>query len=135
MVTKRLKALAKVRLISNGSLGFVVGFVHGDLPTPHYGNVELIDTSIFEITDDLITGVKIYKFKKQPQLILLKIRNCNRQLVKDYPVGVVGIPTTTATVHVQLPHTKKVASMKITQFPMIAAHALTPEKLQGKCSN
>jgi len=134
MLTKRLPQLNAIRLISNGALGFIVGFVHSDLPRPHYGNIELADESIFEVSDDPVSGLKSYRFKKQPQLILLKIRNCNRELVQGYPVGVVGIPATTQTVQVRLPYTKKTVPMKITQFPIIAAHAMTPEKLQGTFS-
>jgi len=135
MMTKRLPQLSKLRLLSKGSLGFIVGFIHSDFARPHYGNDPIENESIFNVSVDPVNGLKTYRFKKPPTLILLKIRNCKRELVKGYPPGVVGIPSTSTTVNVRLPHTRKVKRMKITQFAMIPANAMTPEKLQGNIVN
>ena len=65
--------------------------------------------------------------------MLFKVLGCKRQLVKDYPIGVVPIPLASysASFRVSLPGATALTSMMVTTFPLILAYALTPEKLQG----
>jgi hypothetical protein len=88
------------------------------------------DDSKFRIT---ITeeNVTVKRFKKAPAYLLFKVRGCKRQLVKDYPIGVVPIPLASYSASFSLPGATALTSMMVTTFPLIPAYALTPEKLQG----
>ena len=133
-ITKQMITLSKLKLVSKGTLGFIVGFVHKDLSRPFYGDFDgsLEHEHIFNVSIDSTTGIKTLRFKTQPTLLLLKIRDCKRVLVSGYPAGVVGIPSLSHTVKIKLPHANTKKNMRISQFWMIPANAMTPEKLQGK---
>ena len=130
MVTKRIDELEPVQCMANGTLGFIVGFIHDGSTkaclTPSYVD----DDSQFRIsvTD---TGVVVKRFKKNPSYILFKVRNCKRLLVKGFPIGVVAIPLSRYKAKFKLPNAKAKTTMTVWTFPLIPAYAMTPEKLQG----
>jgi hypothetical protein len=80
-----------------------------------------------------------------PQMLLIKIRGCSRQLVDGYPPGVIGLMPYKGSVEIQTPmiyksknptpesksNTRKTWNPTLKQFPVIGALSLTPEKLQG----
>jgi hypothetical protein len=128
MVTKRVPDLAKVKKVSNGLLGFVVGFVLESslevcLGPDYRGN----NDDFFATVHD--SGVTILRFKRNPAFLLFKLRGCKDILVKDYPAGVIAIPLKPYTCKVNLNH--GVTSVTVHQFPVIPAYGMTPEKLQG----
>ena len=122
MITKRIKELAVLKLISNGTLGFIIGFIS------HDGNKQVEDRNF---TTTLQSGIVVKRFLKIPRFLIVKIRGCTRNLVQGYPSGVVLIPPVHGPIKVTLPHNKTLWNPTVTQFPFICANALTPEKLQG----
>lgn len=154
MVTKRLKELEKAKTISNGTIGFIVGFICANGHT-YYGDTPL-DIELFHQKD--YGSHIIWKFRDVPSLLLFKVRNCDRQLVSGYPVGVIGIPAFQGSIPIRLaakklpaPSTfntatsatsapnknknKAALSISIKQFAIIPTLAMTPEKLQGVTLN
>ena len=130
MVTKRIEKLEKLNCISNGTLGFVIGYAHHGSKTTCVAPNYVDDDSMFRVT---ITSdnLAVKRFKKQPDYLLFKIRNCNRQLFKKYPPGVVPIPLASYKAQFCLPGSRAETTMMVTTFPLIPAYAMTPEKLQG----
>jgi hypothetical protein len=130
MITKRIPELEPVQCIANGTLGFIVGFVHqgSDIAcmTPSY----IDDDRQFRISIN-DNGVVVKRFKRNPAYLLFKVRGCKRQLVKQYPVGVVAIPLAAYQAKFKPPNAKKERTMTVWTFPVIPAYAMTPEKLQG----
>ena len=130
MITKRIPELEAIKCISNGTLGFVIGFIHDGSSVPCMSPDYVDDDNLFRVTltDN---NVMVKRFKKNPAYILFKVRGCTRQLVDGYPIGVVAIPLATYQTKFTLPNAKAMTTMAITTFPIIPAYAMTPEKLQG----
>jgi len=130
MITKRIKQLDTLNCIANGTLGFIIGYAHDDSIKMCTAPNIIDDDDKFRIT---ITeeNVTVKRFKKAPAYLLFKVRGCKRQLVKDYPIGVVPIPLASYSASFSLPGATALTSMMVTTFPLIPAYALTPEKLQG----
>jgi hypothetical protein len=130
MVTKRIDELEPIQCMANGTLGFIVGFVHDGATKACLSPGYVDDDSQFRVT---VTpaGVVVKRFKRNPAYLLFKVRNCKRQLVKGYPVGVVAIPLGRYKAKFKLPNAKAKTTMTVWTFPIIPAYAMTPEKLQG----
>ena len=77
------------------------------------------------------SGVTVLRFKVSPSFLLFKLRDCNEVLVQGYPPGVVAIPNGAYDCEVKLPNAKQKSTIRVHQFPVIPAYAMTPEKLQG----
>jgi len=130
MITKRIEQLESLNIISNGTLGFIIGYAHEDQTTACIApNIE-DDNSLFRIslTED---NIYVKRFKKAPAYLLFKVRGCSRRLVKQYPVGVVPLPLAAYKASFRLPGADAKSTMMISTFSVIPAYALTPEKLQG----
>jgi hypothetical protein len=127
MITKRLKQLEILRVVSNGTLGNIIGFVHQD------GTTTTTDDSYFELLNEGGGAFPIKRFIKLPLLLLIRIRGCSRALVEGYPPGVIGLPVFYDGVEIQLPWKPRKYPWKPTlkQFPVIGCLSMTPEKLQG----
>ena len=130
MITKRIPELEPVQCIANGTLGFIVGFVHQGSDIACMSPDYIDDDSRFRISIN-DNGVVVKRFKQNPAYLLFKVRGCKRQLVKQYPVGVVAIPLAAYQAKFKPPNAKKDRTMSVWTFPVIPAYALTPEKLQG----
>ena len=130
MITKRIPELEAIKCISNGTLGFIIGFIHHGSSSPCMSPDYVDDDDLFNVTlsDD---NVLVKRFKQNPAYILFKVRGCKRQLVNGYPIGVVAIPLATYQATFTLPNATAQTTMAITTFPIIPAYAMTPEKLQG----
>ena len=130
MITKRIPELEAIKCISNGTLGFIIGFIHHGSSTPCMSPDYVDNDDLFNVTltDNNVT---VKRFKQNPAYILFKVRGCKRQLVNGYPIGVVAIPLATYQTKFTLPNAKAQMTMAITTFPIIPAYAMTPEKLQG----
>jgi hypothetical protein len=129
MVTKRIDELEPIKCIANGTLGFIVGFIHDGAKEPCLSPAYVDDDSQFRIT--IKSGVVVKRFKRNPSYLLYKVRGCKRQLVKGYPVGVVAIPLGRYQAKFKLPNAKALTTMTVWTYPLIPAYAMTPEKLQG----
>jgi hypothetical protein len=127
MVTKRLKCLNILRLVSNGTLGRIVGFVHQD------GSSKTTDDAYFDLLFEGQGSYDIKRFKALPLLLLIEIRGCSKILVEGYPPGVVGLPVLHDGVEINLPWKPDETPWKPTlkQFPLIGCLSMLPEKLQG----
>ena len=123
MITKRIKKLEPLRLISNGTIGNVLGFI------PHGALEYRQDDCYFDIAQK--NGIIYKRFKNVPKFMIVKIRGCNRVLVEGYPIGVCLIPPLHAPIEIILPHNGTSIYPTVDQFPFICANAMTPEKLQG----
>ena len=124
MITKRMKkfpALENLKLIANGTLGFIYDI------TPNVMNGST-DEDLF--TTSMVDDVIIKKYKLMPLMIWIKLRGVEKLITPGYPLGVVGIPPWHGSVKIQEPHVKNWAPT-LTQFAMISALSITPEKLQG----
>jgi hypothetical protein len=130
MVTKRIEELEPIKCIANGTLGFIVGFIHEGSTTPCLTPNYVDDDAQFR-TSVNEAGVVIKRFKRNPAYLLFKVRGCKRLLVQGYPVGVVAIPLSRYQAKFKLPNAKAISTMTVWTFPLIPAYALTPEKLQG----
>jgi hypothetical protein len=130
MVTKRVTELANLKKISNGLLGFIVGFIMQGSSTPCMGPMYHGDDQNFHATVHP-SGVTVLRFKVNPAFLLFKLRDCKEVLVHGYPPGVVAIPIGTYECEVKLPNAKQNSTLTVQQFPVIPAYAMTPEKLQG----
>ena len=127
MITKRLKELDILRIVSNGTLGSIIGFVHYD------GSITTTDDAYFEKSTTTDGSVVVKRFKVVPQLLLIKIRGCDKVLVTGYPPGVIGLPPLRKSVSIKLPWkpSENAWSPTLKQFGIIGCLAMTPEKLQG----
>ncbi|KAG6942709.1 hypothetical protein JG688_00017966, partial [Phytophthora aleatoria] len=69
-----------------------------------------------------------------PELILVRVHDCQDTLVNEFPPGVIGTPAVNA--QVKLKHFKYLprASITVQQFAIVPAFSCTTEKLQGKTS-
>ena len=130
MVTKRIEELEPIKCIANGTLGFIVGFIHDGSDKACLSPDYVDDDTQFRVSITA-AGVVVKRFKRNPAYLLFKVRGCKRQLVNDYPVGVVAIPLGRYQAKFKLPNAKAVTSMTVWTFPVIPAYAMTPEKLQG----
>jgi hypothetical protein len=130
MVTKRVKELATLRKISNGLLGFIVGFVLDGKSTPCMGPEYRGNETDFVATVHE-SGVTVMRFKVNPSYLLFKIRDCKDILVRGYPPGIVAIPLAGYDCEVKMPRAKQKQTLRVYQYPVIPAYAMTPEKLQG----
>jgi hypothetical protein len=130
MVTKRITELANLKKVSNGLLGFIVGFIMSHSSTPCMGPTYRGDEEHFHAAVHP-SGVTVLRFKVSPSFLLFKLRDCNEVLVQGYPPGVVAIPNGTYDCEVKLPSAKQKSTIRVHQFPVIPAYAMTPEKLQG----
>jgi hypothetical protein len=129
MITKRVEQLQSLRCIANGTLGFIVGYIHNNRIYPSPANVHSDDNFRIHTSD---TGITVKRFIKAPEFILLKIRDCERILVRGYPPGVAAVPLASYKIEqLQMPGASKPMSMTVSTFPIIPAYALTPEKVQG----
>jgi hypothetical protein len=128
MITKRIPELEAIKCISNGTLGFIIGFIHHGSSSPCMSPDYVDNDDLFNVTltDN---NVIVKRFKQNPAYILFKVRGCTRQLVNGYPIG--AIPLATYQTKFTLPNAKAQTTMAITTFPIIPAYAMTPEKLQG----
>ena len=83
MITKKVVELMPLNCISNGTIGFVIGFIHEDGDTACMSPTYVDDDQRFNvsISDD---GVVVKRFKKNPAFLLFKVRGCKRLLVKGY---------------------------------------------------
>ena len=96
---------------------------------PSPANVDNDDNFRIHTTDD---GITVKRFIKPPDFILLKVRDCERILVRGYPPGVVAVPLASYKIEqLQMPGASKQMTMTVSTFPIIPAYALTPEKVQG----
>jgi hypothetical protein len=135
MNTKRCdkeSGLDKLRLLANGLIAFIIGYIK----TTNGRTIRIIMSEDDPYPEDFVSqvrpdGIVIKRFKKVPDYLLMKVRNCNRVLVEGFPEGVFQLPIMTNDVKFKLPGTKTVISFKIKQFPLIANYAMTPEKSQG----
>jgi hypothetical protein len=125
MITKRLKELDILRVVSNGTLGSIIGFVH------HDGSSSTTNDAYFDISQD--GDITVKRFKKLPMLLLIKVRNCEKILVEGYPPGVIGLPAIHDSVQISLPWKPFDSpwSPTLDQFGIIGCLGMTPEKLQG----
>ena len=130
MITKRIEKLEKLNCISNGTLGFIIGYAHHKNSKACVAPVYTDDDSKFRVS---ITAdnVVVRRFRKQPAFLLFKLRNCDRQLFRRYPPGVVPIPLASYKLQFRLPNSHALTTMMVTSFPLIPAYGMTPEKLQG----
>jgi hypothetical protein len=118
MITRKHPDLLEADVIANGVLGTVVGFSPEE------------DSSLFTTTR--IGETVVHTFKRQPKLLLVKIHSSVAQLVKGFPVGVIGVPPLRAPIKIpRIPHLSQ-ASLTIQQFAVVPAFACTTEKLQGQ---
>ena len=127
MITKRLKQLNVLRVVSNGTLGTVIGFVHED------GTTTTTDDAYFDLQNEG-GPFAIKRFKKLPALLLIHIRGCYKVLVEGYPPGVIGLPPYHDGVKIKLPQQPGGSNSwepTLKQFPVIGCLSMTPEKLQG----
>jgi len=127
MITKRMKSLSILRVVANGTLGNVIGFVHAD------GTTTNTDDSYFDVRDEG-GPFAVKRFKNLPLLLLIQIRGCTRVLVEGYPPGVIGLPVYHDAVEIKLPKRpidSKPWKPTLKQFPVIGCLSMTPEKLQG----
>ena len=132
-ITKRPKDTKSMRILSNGTLGFVIGFIRvSDNKPIMWQNINDDDNNNDYNIRQTLDGLTIKTFKINPHYLIIKIRDCNRQLVKDYPIGVCLLPRTDSwKININLPHAIKTLNMTVKQFPIISSYGLTPEKLQG----
>jgi len=81
MITKKVVELTQLNCISNGTIGFVIGFIHenGDQACSSPTWVDNDDLFNVSISED---GVVVKRFKKNPAFLLFKVRGCKRLLVK-----------------------------------------------------
>jgi hypothetical protein len=135
MTTKRIENLDIIKTISNGCLGFIIGFIHNDNNVPIlYTNQRALDRDSNDNYSSIrtVNGVLVKTFKKLPSAIVFKVRNCERVLVEGYPPGIVLIPLTSNTLKkCKLPGATKSKYITMEQFRIICAYGLTPEKMQG----
>jgi hypothetical protein len=131
MITKRIKALEKVKRVANGTLGWIIGFSKTVTSKPIMASNIEEDNDNDYIISYTAEGVKIKRFKLTPEYILFKIRGCNDILMSGYPEGVLLIPYAAYSVKIKAPKAKEPKIIRLDQFPIIPAYALTPEKLQG----
>jgi hypothetical protein len=131
MITKRVEMLNPLGCIANGTIGFIIGFIHDRDSAPCLSPNYRDDDSKFHIKLCDKTNVPIKRFKTNPSFILFKVRGCKRVLVQGYPEGVVAIPLSSFAAKFTLPSAKRETSMSVSTFPIIPAYAMTPEKLQG----
>lgn len=122
MITRKHPELLEADVVANGVVGTIVG-VH---PA-----IELLETTTCEIS-----GVRIQKLVQLPELLLIKLDDCRRILVKDFPEGVIGLPPLHISVRLNRIPNLSQASVTVRQFAVVAAFSCTTEKLQGKtCSD
>ena len=131
MVTKRIDDLEGVKCIANGTLGFVIGFVHHNDKTACVAPGYLDDDSRFRLRWTADRNITVKRFVHSPAFIVFKVRGCDRQLVTGYPPGVVLIPLASYQAKFTLPGAEAETTMSVATFPLIPAYAMTPEKLQG----
>ena len=70
-----------------------------------------------------------------PDMIYIRVINCNRVLVEGYPSGIFGIPAKRYRLKLSLPNPEGVSktwSPSDTGFNIITAYAITPEKVHGE---
>ena len=131
MVTKRIDDLEGVKCIANGTLGFVIGFVHHNDESACVAPGYVDDDSRFRLRWTADRNITVKRFVHNPAFIVFKVRGCERQLIIGYPPGVVLIPLASYQTKFTLPGAEAETSMSVATFPLIPAYAMTPEKLQG----
>jgi hypothetical protein len=129
-ITKRVNKLDKLKCISNGTIGFILGFCIGTNDDPimlSNINEDKLDNYIIRYEN----GIMIKTFKNVPEYLIIKIRGSEKKYVKGFPKGVLKIPLDKYTINMFLPGAKKKITMTVHAYPIIPAYGLTPEKLQG----
>lgn len=118
MVTRKHPDLIDAGVIANGTMGTVVG-IHPPLSSLSHSTAEL-------------DGVLVKKFISRPDLLLIKINNCDKPLIEGLPDGVIGLPPVSAQVKLTKLGNLGQSSVKLEQFAVVPAFACTTEKLQGQ---
>jgi ATP-dependent exoDNAse (exonuclease V) alpha subunit len=118
MITRKHPSLLTADVIANGVIGTVVG-THPPLET------------LATIACEAAGGV-IHKLIRLPEMLLIKLLNCETTLVNGFPVGFIRLPPTHISVRLtQIPNLSQ-ASATVDQFAVVPAFACSTEKLQGK---
>ncbi|KAG1694469.1 hypothetical protein DVH05_028660 [Phytophthora capsici] len=121
MVTRKPPQLADLKATANGTLGTIIGYY----PPPNEAESVQVES------DDTV----VMRLLKAPQLIFVRLHDCDRVLVPGFGAGVIGIPKISASIKPTIDSLGR-ASITIEQFPIVPAFACTTEKLQGKtCSD
>lgn len=118
MITHKHLDLLSADVIANGTMGSIIGFY----PPEHETQFEVVQGN----------GLRINKFVRLLDFILIKIHNSSKTLVKGFSSGVIGLPPLSARVKLkQIPNLCQ-SSIIVRQFAVVPAFACTTEKLQGQ---
>ncbi|KAG6949756.1 hypothetical protein JG688_00014493 [Phytophthora aleatoria] len=98
VISRKHPRLEDVEIIANGTAGSIVGFAPS------------IQNSTCRVTK--VEGAVIYEVQTLPELILVRVHDCQDTLVNGFPPGVIGIPALNA--QVKLKHVKYVSRSSIT---------------------
>jgi hypothetical protein len=118
MLTRKHPLLLQADVIANGVLGTIIGF------SPPAVATLCMNTTVH--------GVDVKTFKRQPRLLLIKVRGSTSTLVKGFPPGVIGVPPLHAVIKIPKVANLQQASVTLNQFAVVPAFACTTEKLQGQ---
>jgi len=80
MITKKIPDLVQLNCISNGTIGFVIGFIHEE-GGPACLSPSYVDNDARFKCSIAANGVIVKRFKQSPAYLLFKVRGCKRQLV------------------------------------------------------
>ncbi|EGZ22489.1 hypothetical protein PHYSODRAFT_285738 [Phytophthora sojae] len=118
MITRKLPVLKNMGVVANGTLGTVIGF---------YPPIE--SRSCVDVESDEPTVIQL---ASPPELLLIRLHDCNTVLVDDFAPGVIGVPRISSNIKLKNMPNFAQASITIKQFPVVPAFACTTEKSRGK---
>ncbi|ETN21295.1 hypothetical protein PPTG_01527 [Phytophthora nicotianae INRA-310] len=79
-----------------------------------------------------IEAFTVKEVHQLPELILVRVHDCEDTLANGYPPGVIGIPVLNEQIKLSKFKNVPRSSITVRQFPVVPAFSCTAEKLQGK---